>query len=85
MDAARQALRDAFGLSDAQATAILDMMLRRLVALERQELADELAGLRRQIAELQRILASERRRRTLVAAELARAGRREGHAPPDRA
>ena len=58
-------------------------MLRRLVALERQELADELAGLRRQIAELQRILASERRRRTLVAAELAQLAEREGHAPPD--
>jgi DNA gyrase subunit A len=53
-------------------------MLRRLVALERKELADELAGLRRQIAEYDRLLGSERRRRSVVAAELAQLAEEKG-------
>jgi DNA gyrase subunit A len=70
VDVARAELQAAFSLSEVQATAILNMMLRRLVALERQELADELAELRRQIAEYEDILGSEERRKAIVGDEL---------------
>ena len=41
---ARAGLIGRFGLSEVQANAILDMQLRRLVALERQRILDELDG-----------------------------------------
>ncbi len=69
-DVARQALMAEFSLSEIQATAILDMRLRRLTQLERQELIDELNKLRREIADYEKILESEQRRRTIVAKEL---------------
>ena len=69
-DVARQALMAEFTLSEIQATAILDMRLRRLTQLERQELIDELNKLRREIADYEKILDSEQRRRTIVAKEL---------------
>jgi DNA gyrase subunit A len=78
VDIARAALQRQFQLSDVQATAILNMMLRRLVALERQELIDELAGLRRDIAEFEKILGSERRQRTIVGKELDELAQRRG-------
>ena len=40
-DEARTQLMDRFGLTEAQSTAILDMQLRRLAALERQKIEDE--------------------------------------------
>ncbi|MCB9801146.1 MAG: DNA gyrase subunit A [Pseudomonadales bacterium] len=40
-DAAREALMNKFGLSHVQATAILDMQLKRLAALERKKIEDE--------------------------------------------
>lgn len=55
-DDARAALIERFKLDDIQANAILDMQLRRLVALEAQKLRDELTELRRQIAELEDLL-----------------------------
>jgi len=55
-DDARAALMARFSLSEVQATAILDMQLRRLAALERAKLAEELEQLRALIAELDRIL-----------------------------
>ncbi|MDP8977259.1 MAG: DNA topoisomerase 4 subunit A, partial [Actinomycetota bacterium] len=54
---ARRGLVARFGLSDAQATAVLDMPLRRLAALERRRLADEHAELVALVAELERVLA----------------------------
>ncbi|MPY94679.1 MAG: DNA topoisomerase 4 subunit A [Acidimicrobiia bacterium] len=71
VDTARRGLRREFGLSDAQANAILDMQLRRLTRLERTRLTDELDELRRRIADYEATLASEARRRDLVAEELA--------------
>ena len=56
-DDARAALMERFDLSEIQANAILDMQLRRLVALEAQKLRDELAELRKRIAELEALLA----------------------------
>jgi len=46
-----------FKLSDLQATAILDMQLRKLAALERQKIEDELAMIRETIAYLEDLLA----------------------------
>ena len=48
-----------FNLSDVQATAILDMQLRRLSGLNREKILQEQAELKVQIAEYQRILGSE--------------------------
>ncbi len=58
-DTARAALISTFGLSEPQATAILQMQLRRLAALEQQKILDEKHGLEGEIARLQDILASE--------------------------
>ncbi len=56
-DIAKGKLMDRFKLSDIQATAILDMQLRRLAALERQKIEDELAMIRETIAYLEDLLA----------------------------
>ncbi|MBO4535073.1 MAG: hypothetical protein J5755_03975, partial [Clostridia bacterium] len=68
---ARSTLRVRFALTEKQANAILDMRLRRLCALEVQEILDKLAELRRQIAELTSIVGSEKRQLEVVADELA--------------
>ena len=67
---ARERLIERFNLSDVQAIHILDMALRRLTALAKLELEDEAAGLRTDIADYERLLKSEDRRRTLVMKEL---------------
>ncbi|MDG1412088.1 MAG: DNA topoisomerase 4 subunit A [Acidimicrobiales bacterium] len=67
---ARERLIERFELSDVQAIHILDMALRRLTALAKLELEDEAAGLRTDIADYERLLKSEDRRRTLVVKEL---------------
>ncbi len=56
-DAARQGLMTRFKFSEAQATAILEMPLRRLAALERKKLEDELAEKRKLIKYLEDLLA----------------------------
>ena len=53
---AAERLTARFGLSDKQTEAILQMRLRRLVGLERQKIADELAELREKIAYYKRVL-----------------------------
>jgi DNA gyrase subunit A len=68
---ARGGLMALLEIDDVQATAILDMQLRRLAALERQRIIDTLAEIEAEIAELQAILASEQRQRTIVSEELA--------------
>jgi DNA gyrase subunit A len=70
-DAARGGLMQLLDIDEVQATAILDMQLRRLAALERQKIVDEYAELEARIAELQAILASEVRQREIVRDELA--------------
>ena len=69
---ARAGLMARFGLTEVQATHILDMALRRLTALERQKLDEEAAGLRADIDDLREILASRRRQRSIVRSELRR-------------
>ena len=56
-EAARNNLMDKFKFSELQAVAILDMQLRRLAALERQKIEDELAMVRETIAYLEDLLA----------------------------
>ncbi len=50
-----------FNLSEIQAKAILAMQLRTLAGLERQKIEDELAELKKLIAELEAILSDEKR------------------------
>jgi DNA gyrase subunit A len=54
---AKAKLMTRFKLSEIQATAILDMQLRKLAALERQKIEDELAMIRETIAYLEDLLA----------------------------
>ncbi|RIK41315.1 MAG: hypothetical protein DCC57_18975 [Chloroflexi bacterium] len=56
-ETARTNLVRAFGFSEIQAQAILDMQLRRLAALERRKLQDEYKELQKQIAYLEDLLA----------------------------
>jgi DNA gyrase subunit A len=68
---ARIGLMELLDIDEVQATAILDMQLRRLAALERQKIIDEHTELERLIADYQDILGSPGRQRTIVRDELA--------------
>ncbi|MDQ1673600.1 MAG: gyrase subunit, partial [Frankiaceae bacterium] len=70
-DSARGELMERFELSEIQATAILDMQLRRLAALERQRIIDEASELRTQITDLEDLLARPERQRQVIGEELA--------------
>ena len=69
-DAAREGLMQLLDIDEVQATAILDMQLRRLAALERQRIADELAEREAEIADLNAILVDPARQRRIVGEEL---------------
>jgi DNA gyrase subunit A len=71
VEEAREGLMTLLEIDELQARAILDMQLRRLAALERQRIIDELAKLEATIADLQDILASEVRQRQIISEELA--------------
>ncbi|WP_285701026.1 DNA gyrase subunit A [Actinomadura sp. NBRC 104412] len=58
-------------IDEIQAQAILDMQLRKLAALERQQITDEYDKLMAEIADYNEILASPERQRTIVGEELA--------------
>ena len=60
-EVASQALMSKFNLSEIQTKAILDMPLRRLAALERQKIEEELAALLKLIGELEAILADPKK------------------------
>lgn len=68
-DTARKNLMKEFSLSEVQATAILDMQLRRLAALERKKLEDELKEKLQLIADLTSLLESPQLMRQEVARE----------------
>ena len=70
-EAAREGLMRLLDIDEVQATAILDMQLRRLAALERQRIIDELIERETEIAELTAILESSARQREIIAEELA--------------
>jgi DNA gyrase subunit A len=69
-DAAREGLIVLLDIDDLQARAILDMQLRRLAALERQRIIDELVEIESEIADLNAILADAARQRLIIAEEL---------------
>ncbi len=68
-DTARENLMKQFNLTDIQATAILDMQLRRLAGLERKKIQDELKEKRQLIKDLTMLLSSEFLMRMEVARE----------------
>src|SRR5690349_22982735 len=70
VDDARQGLINLLDIDEVQANAILDMQLRRLAALERQKIIDELAKIELEIADYEDILARPERQRSIVIEEL---------------
>ncbi|AIY15577.1 DNA gyrase subunit A [Pimelobacter simplex] len=70
VDDARRGLIELLDIDELQANAILDMQLRRLAALERQKIIDELAKIEAEIADLKDILANVSRQRRIVIEEL---------------
>ncbi|OGD86655.1 DNA gyrase subunit A [Candidatus Curtissbacteria bacterium RBG_16_39_7] len=70
-DEAKKNLMIKFKLTEIQATAILDMQLRRLAALERQKIEDELAMTREEIAYLEDLLAHPEKILVVIKKELA--------------
>jgi DNA gyrase subunit A len=68
---ARTGLMALLDVDEIQAQEILNMQLRRLAALERQKIIDDLAGIEVEIADLEDILANEARQRSIVSEELA--------------
>ncbi len=69
-DVARTGLMELLGVDEVQATAILDMQLRRLAAMERQRIIEEHDALEAMIIDYQDILAKPERQRAIVAEEL---------------
>ncbi|ORW26282.1 intein-containing DNA gyrase subunit A [Mycobacterium palustre] len=70
VDIARTGLIELLDIDEIQAQAILDMQLRRLAALERQRIIDDLAKIEAEIADLEDILAKPERQRGIVRDEL---------------
>ncbi|TCW24343.1 DNA gyrase subunit A [Dietzia cinnamea] len=70
VEIAREGLKDLLEIDDDQAQAILDMQLRRLAALERQKIIDQLAAIELEIADYKDILAKPERQRAIVGDEL---------------
>ncbi len=70
VDDARQGLIALLEIDELQANAILELQLRRLAALERQKIIDQLAEIELEIADLEDILANEARQRQIVGDEL---------------
>lgn len=70
VDDARQGLIKLLDVDEIQANEILAMQLRRLAALERQKIVDDLAEIERKIADYKDILARPERQREIVGNEL---------------
>ena len=81
-DEAKKNLMEKFKLSEIQTVAILDMQLRRLAALERQKIEDELMMIRETIAHLEDLLAHPEKILGVVKSELVKL--REKYADPRR-
>lgn len=67
----KQRLQERFGLSELQSDAIVQMTLGKLTGLERQKILDELSELEKKIAELEAILADEKKVHQIIRDELA--------------
>ncbi len=70
-DGARTGLMEMLEIDELQANAILNMQLRRLAAMQRQEIIDQHDKLAREISEYEDILAKPQRQRDIVSTELA--------------
>jgi len=70
VDQARIGLMGLLEVDEDQATAILNLQLRRLAAMERQKITDDYDELQRKITDYQSILASPQRQRDIVGSEL---------------
>ncbi|MBI5651820.1 MAG: DNA gyrase subunit A, partial [Chloroflexi bacterium] len=70
-ETAKDRLMKRFKLSEIQAQAILDMQLRRLAALERKKIEDELAQVKQQIKLLEDLLKHPKKILVVIAEELA--------------
>jgi DNA gyrase subunit A len=70
-DAARGGLMELLDIDEVQATAILDMQLRRLAALERQRIIDDHDRIAAEIEDYKDILAKPGRQRAIIRDELA--------------
>ena len=69
-DAAREGLMSSFGLSEAQARAILDLRLQRLTGLERDKIKSEYDELMERIAYYKKVLSDEGLRFQIIKDEL---------------
>lgn len=79
---AKKNLMENFKLSEIQATAILDMQLRRLAALERQKIEDELLMIKETITYLEDLLAHSEKILAVIKTELLKV--KEKYADPRR-
>lgn len=70
VDNARENLMKKFKLSEIQATAILDMQLRKLAALEMQKLEEEYAQIKKTIDHLEDLLAHPKKMLSVIKKEL---------------
>jgi DNA gyrase subunit A len=70
VDEAKTGLMELLDVDEVQATAILNLQLRRLAALERQKIENDYAALMEEIEDLKDILANEQRQRTIIGDEL---------------
>jgi DNA gyrase subunit A len=78
VEVAKAGLIELLDVDEEQAQAILDMQLRRLAALERQKIIDELAEIELEIADYRDILARPERQRQIVRDELTEIVERHG-------
>jgi DNA gyrase subunit A len=69
-DEAKVGLMELLDVDEIQAQEILNMQLRRLAALQRQKIIDDLAAIELEILDFQDILASEARQRSIISEEL---------------
>ncbi len=79
-ETARGGLMQLLDIDEVQATAILDMQLRRLAALERQRIIDEHDRIAAEIDDYNDILAKPGRQRSIIRDELAEIVERHGDA-----
>jgi DNA gyrase subunit A len=77
-DTAKERLIKRFKLTEIQAQAILDMQLRRLAALERKKIEDELAEVKKQIKYLEDLLKHPKKILGVISDELADLKKRFG-------
>ena len=70
VEEARTGLMELLDVDELQASAILNLQLRRLAALERQKIMEDAARLEAMIAEYKEILADPVRQRTIIGEEL---------------